>query len=179
MVLLGTAGCSWLPYAVRNTLGVPLDRIKECAFRRHLQKIARQTWTAMQRQDPKTYSPAFVKGFEDGFVDFIDRDGIGEPPAIPPQCYRHDVLRSPRGQIEIEDWYAGYRFGAQTARATGMRERVTIPISAPPRFPANPIGNESVQSESLEKAPQSLENMPTPVGPADEKAAPADEKTGP
>ncbi len=48
-------------------------------------------------------------------------------PAIPPRLRRNtccgELLHSPDGQTAIEDWYAGFRHGAQVAKSrwTGKR----------------------------------------------------------
>src|SRR3974377_2063226 len=103
LFVLSSGGCNWLPYAVNNVFSTPVEKIGECVFRCRLKKIARTTLQKIQQKEPMKCSPACAKGFEDGFVDFVDRNGSGDPPAIPPQGYRRDVLRSPDGQMEIED----------------------------------------------------------------------------
>ena len=57
--------------------------------------------------------------------------GSGEPPPAPPRESCNIMLRSPNGQAEVADWYAGYRVGADVAHDGGYRERVTLQSSVP------------------------------------------------
>jgi hypothetical protein len=164
ILLCFLGGCNWLPYAVKNVYSTPEEKIQECMFRHRLQKIARTTFQRIQQEQPTNYSRAYAKGFEDGFVDFVDRNGSGDPPAIPPQCYQRDVVRSPEGQVEIEDWYSGFRHGVTAARVSGLRERVIVPIGLPPRLSIEPTNAEVVPGQMGEEAVP-LQIMPTPVAP--------------
>ena len=41
---------------------------------------------------------------------------------------------TPEGCAAIEDWYAGFKHGAATAMASGLRTLVVIPVQCPPKF---------------------------------------------
>jgi hypothetical protein len=55
-------------------------------------------------------------------------------PSVPPNKYRRKHYMTPEGASAVEDWYAGFRHGAATAMASGMRNLVVIPIQCPPKF---------------------------------------------
>src|SRR5262245_8221944 len=104
LLLLASTGCSWVPYAIHNLAAAPVDEITECVFRDRLHERARTAWQEIQVHEPGPFSKAYVQGFEAGFVDFIDRDGTGGPPAMPPPYLRRAVVRSPAGQDAVNDW---------------------------------------------------------------------------
>jgi hypothetical protein len=74
-------------------------------------------------------TPEYRAGFMDGFVDYVYAGGNGEPPPLPPREFWNADMRSPQGRQMANDWFAGYRHGAQTARLGGYRETVTMSAS--------------------------------------------------
>src|SRR5262249_15497427 len=137
----------------------PVDEITDCVFRDRLHERARATWHEIQAAEPAAYSKAYVQGFEAGFVDFIDRDGTGEPPAMPPPYLRRAVERSPAGQDAVKDWYAGFERGARAAQQTGLRGRAVVPIGLPPRY----AGRSYAPTGAQPRLPPSLEQLPPPL----------------
>jgi hypothetical protein len=73
-----------------------------------------------------------------GFVDYLDANGTGEPPAAPPKRYDRSRYETPAGQRAIEDWFAGFRHGARAAQASGYRPAVVLPLALPPRHVRDP-----------------------------------------
>jgi hypothetical protein len=133
---LNLTGCSFVSYGFHNLVAAPVDCAQEHLLCLKLHHIARQTWRKIEDHDGAVYSWAFVRGFEDGFVDYVDRNGGVEPPAMPPCHFRRDCWHPLPKQKEIEDWYAGFQRGAEEARQSGLRERAVIPIGMPPRLPS-------------------------------------------
>jgi hypothetical protein len=66
-------------------------------------------------------------GFRDGFVDYLDAGGTGEPPPLPPRRYQSLGYQSPEGYEAIDAWFAGYRHGAAVARQGPYRDWITGP----------------------------------------------------
>ena len=66
-------------------------------------------------------------GFSDG--DYLEAGGTGQPPAMPPRRYWKAVYQSPEGRLAVQDWYRGFAYGAEMAKASGYRQLVTIPLS--------------------------------------------------
>ena len=56
------------------------------------------------------------------------------PRCPPPNRYRRKEYMTPEGAAAIEEWYAGFRHGAATAMASGLRNLVVIPVQCPPKF---------------------------------------------
>jgi hypothetical protein len=161
--IVGLSGCSWVPYLGRNLAGTSCELTATCCFRREAAKLADKAWADAIGQNPQCKTtPAYVDGFKHGFIDYVARNGTGEPPATPPHCYRYPVLRTPEQQQEIEDWYAGFRHGSQVAHAQQWHEGVVVPISQPS---ANrPLGfqQEIIATPSMEAPVPKLEELPQP-----------------
>jgi hypothetical protein len=133
LCVLLLSGCPFVKYAVRNMYIMPKNCCDTCVLRHRLRRLADEAWHEVVQADPgHGYSKAYAEGFKDGFVDYVEYDGNGEPPAAPPRRFRSPALRSPEGQQAIEDWFAGFRHGAQVASASGLRGGVIVPISRPP-----------------------------------------------
>jgi hypothetical protein len=154
-------GCSYLGYACHNLVTEPADCIHDCMFECRLRRLARAAWRESCAGNPRhaDRSRWFVQGFEDGFVDYVDRNGQAEPPAMPPSHLRH--CRDPlERQRAIEDWYAGFSEGAEAARQSSLRDRVITPIGMPPRSPYEPAGppTSALQTDhsSIAKTQRSL-----------------------
>ena len=80
-------------------------------------------------------------GFRDGFVDYVYAGGTGEPPPVPPRHLWNVDFRSEEGHQRAEDWFAGYRHGAQIARDGGYRSLGTIRSSLMGMPPDGASGN--------------------------------------
>jgi hypothetical protein len=157
--LLCVSGCSWLPYLGRNLVGTPLEAVESCCFDVTMHFRARKAWRDIVASSPaKEFSSAYGDGFCNGFVDYVRRGGTGEPPAIPPMCYRYPVLRTPEQQQAIDDWFAGFRHGSAVAREQGWREGVVIPISQPSDIA--PV----VFKQEIIPTTQALPEIPSPPG---------------
>jgi hypothetical protein len=91
---------------------------------------AEQAWEEVRAGSPDAvYSEDFGRGFQDGFAHYLFRGGNGEPPPLPPGHYRQLRYQTPQGYRAIEDWFAGFRHGADAARRSGYRRWVTGPSS--------------------------------------------------
>jgi hypothetical protein len=76
-----------------------------------------------------TYSKDYQKGFKEGFADYLQYGGNGEPPSIPPRCYWNDD--SVPGRNAAHDWSAGFRHGSTAAMRSGLRELIVVPLTGP------------------------------------------------
>jgi hypothetical protein len=132
-VPLCLAGCSWLPYAIDNTTNSVSNVVHEYRFQREIARLANEAWQEFSCKPANKDRPTeFEKGFKAGYVDYLDCNGNGSPPASPPPHLRCNVLRTPKQQQDVNDWFAGFRVGAEYALQSGIRERVVIPLSLPP-----------------------------------------------
>jgi hypothetical protein len=123
--LLG-AGCS----LVQTATGVITTRVKEswdeCAERRRNARWAEEAWEHVgSGAEGCNHSEDYADGFKTAFADFLYHGGDGEPPPLPPGKYRALRYQTAEGYHAVEDWFAGFRHGAATAREGGHRRWVT------------------------------------------------------
>lgn len=84
----------------------------------------------------------FSTGFVQAYVD-VAEGGSGNTPAVPPERYWKRCNRTASGHGRAEEWFAGYRAGAQLAEAECNREFNQVPLSI-----ASPLANQaSYQSD--------------------------------
>jgi hypothetical protein len=158
------------------------------AMGRHLRdkSLAEEAWDEICSRDGDVYSRHYRRGFFDGFNDYLDAGGTGDPPVAPPRTYWRVYFQNPEGHQAIQDWFEGFRHGASVARASGVRDYVVIPMSSlPPREimtdevpPADPL------SEADKKAMKEGDKKTTPpvdkLGPVPEELPnKPNEKEGP
>jgi len=127
-------GCYPVALATRTCVIEPIQYCKiadDIQERRRDYALAEETWQVFAQAHPDhPASPDYECGFKDGFADYLYAGGTGEPPPVPPRQYWRITYEAPQGHQAIEDWFAGFRFGAAVARASGYRELVTIPSSS-------------------------------------------------
>jgi hypothetical protein len=131
---VGGAGCgTFWENTCRNLREAPIYGLNECRVEARNARLARQAWDSLRRSHPEeAYSSDFGDGFQDGYADYLESGGSGQPPAVPPFRYRLARYQTPAGYRAIEDWYAGFRAGAAAAKDSGLRELFVLPLSAPP-----------------------------------------------
>ncbi|HVA49268.1 MAG TPA: hypothetical protein VNH11_23085 [Pirellulales bacterium] len=129
------SGCTVSDNFTRTLLVEPLQYCDyfnaHRAHSRHC-RLAKETWSRIQqKKSMKRFSADYARGFRDGFTDFLDAGGPGQPPPLPPRRYWNDRYASPQGRQAVQDWFAGFRHGAAMARASGAREYAMVPLSTP------------------------------------------------
>jgi hypothetical protein len=75
------------------------------------------------------FTPDHEAGFIDGYVDYLESGGTGDPPVLPPRRYWRAKYQTPSGKQSVHDWFAGYSHGASAAMASNRRSLVTVAIS--------------------------------------------------
>jgi hypothetical protein len=130
-----SGGCSWVHYSTQNLIDAPVQCIHHCQELHRFKALAEVAWNNIREADPeRCYSEDYADGFICGYVDFLDADGNGEPPAAPPRRYLAPRYhQTPAGLQAIDDWFAGFRHGAATARESGQRQLIVLPLALPPR----------------------------------------------
>jgi hypothetical protein len=79
--------------------------------------------------------PDYRDGWKQGYLD-LSRGQCDELPALPPQKYWSAFYQTPEGQVCIEQWYQGWRDGADAAKACGAPEWHRIaPAPTAPSMP--------------------------------------------
>lgn len=95
-------------------------------------RLAKEAWHRIRQKNPrKRFSKDYACGFREGYTDFLDAGGTGQPPPLPPRRYWKDSYATPPGRQAVQDWFAGFRHGAAMARASGARQFAMVPLSTP------------------------------------------------
>lgn len=184
--LLGS-GCGFAANIRRNVVYSPLFAYTERASHHRSLQLGREAWQQMAlAHSDEAFSCDYRRGFVEGFADFIDYGGSGEPPPIPQKMYLLFGYMTPEGHAAMEDYRIGWRHGAATSRASGLRELVTVPVymgpvyaSSPPQPAAKkdavlPPPTKMGQPEDVAPAP-----LPNPVIPAPKAEPPKAEPPPP
>src|SRR5438105_4571700 len=134
--LLGS-GCGFAQNMRKNIVFSPsLALTDQVDHHRHMQ-MGRESWAEMVSAYPDyEYSCDYRRGFVDGFADYLDFGGTGDPPPVPPPSYRSARYETPVGLTMMEDWTIGFRHGAATAKASGLRCLTIIPVYNGPTYGA-------------------------------------------
>jgi hypothetical protein len=133
-LVTGAAGCSsFLATGARNLIELPIQSCDEVKLKARSRRRAEEAWEEVRKSMPdECWAKDYARGFKDGYADYLDYGGNGEPPATPPFAYRLRRYQTPQGLRDIEEWYAGFRHGSAVARTSGYRETNVIPLSSPP-----------------------------------------------
>src|SRR5579862_8067979 len=98
-----TPGCQIFVETAYNTVSETLlagekltSGIRNC-------HLAHNAWQDLKKARPDLSSD-FGKGFRDGFADYLEYGGEGNPPLMPPACYRTSFYETPDGLRAIEEW---------------------------------------------------------------------------
>jgi hypothetical protein len=144
-ILLGVCllgpGCSFVQSIRRNLVHEACYAHDEKVMRKRHERLARQAWEALCGQYGQTFSEAYRDGFIDGFVDYLTYGGCVSGceespivPAVPPYWYTKAKFMTPAGYQAMEEWFMGFRHGAATAQASGLRNLIVVPVFNPPQF---------------------------------------------
>lgn len=123
----------------------------------HHEKLADEAWGQFCSCNPgHEFSTDFARGFSDGFADYLDAGGTGEPPPLPPRRY-WDQRDCRQASL---DWFAGFRTGAGMAQRTGFRQCVVVPTGTQ-------VCGSRMVPVYVAQCPQGqtppVENVPSPI----------------
>jgi hypothetical protein len=170
LAVVAQTGCEPARAITSNLILDPLkwDRYSD-GIGRHIRdaSLAEEAWEEVCVRDGDAYSRHYRRGFLEGFRDYMNMGGTGDPPTLPPRSYWRIYYQSPEGHDAIQDWFDGFRHGSSVAKASGIRDYVTVPVSSVP-----PSENQTeVSDEPPRKEP---EKTPAPgvVVPPDNKEGP-------
>jgi uncharacterized protein YceK len=128
-VLPVLAGCGSVRSSVSSDGG--LHRARSDASADH-RRDAEAAWDGLRARNPRAFTDEFRDGFVDGYADFCDRGPGCQPPPVPPVPYsRYKRFLGRGGADLVNDYYAGFQHGADTA--AGPRFGTPAPPSAEPR----------------------------------------------
>ncbi|MDY3552158.1 hypothetical protein R5W24_001238 [Gemmata sp. JC717] len=156
------SGPDWFyHHAARNLTEKPIANHDERQFTRMVEGRAKDAWEQVCGSSGWRHSGPYGHGFREGFVDYVEAGGTGEPPYLPPFRYRLTKYRTPEGIRAVEEWYAGFRHGAAVARGSGLRELNCIPLPGP----AIPIDTRGSALATPLAPPAVIAAPPTSTGP--------------
>src|SRR3954454_4937960 len=122
------SGCSFAQNIRRNMVFSPLYAYTNVASHHRNMQLGREAWRQMVAAYPdRDFSCDYRRGFVDGYAGYLDYGGGREPPSIPPPSHRLFRCRPPEVLAAMEDSKVGFRHGAATAKASGLRKLITIP----------------------------------------------------
>ncbi len=135
-------GCSFTESIRRNIVHEPILACDEFQIRNRNRAIGGEAFAVMVSQYGCDFSDDYRSGFVDGFTDYLTyggclSGGCGEKPIVPPvppSRYQRKQYMTPQGYQAMEDWFAGFRHGATTAQASGLRQLNVLPVIDAPRF---------------------------------------------
>jgi len=136
----------------------------EQEINRMIQRRAREAWQEVCRQySRRPFTPEFHDGFIDGYSDYLDRGGDGQPPAVPPPRYTQNKhYYTPEGHVRLRDYLLGFKYGTDVAIASGQRQFLTVPVL----IPDAPESTLVDVAEATPIAPALPLPMPRAVGPS-------------
>ena len=137
MLLAGGTGCfsarpsapdSFVHQAARNSVQ---QSIRPHDDQKFIALVRRHAEASFAQLGEVELSKPFHDGYVEGYIDYVEAGGNGEPPYLPPFRYRLTQHRTPEGVAGIQDWYAGFRQGSAVARGSGLRELNIVPLPGP------------------------------------------------
>jgi hypothetical protein len=128
LALLGP-GCGLIEQSARVVVTRTEQALNDHTERVRNRKWAEAVWRDLSSGKSQEFSADYESGFREGFAEYLYEGGTGEPAPLPPARYRKSKYQTPRGYAAIEDWFAGYRYGASVAQEGGYRRWVTGPSS--------------------------------------------------
>ncbi|MFO0814633.1 MAG: hypothetical protein U0796_15535 [Gemmatales bacterium] len=129
---------------------------------RHIRdsSLADEAWEEICARDGDVYSRHYRRGFHEGFRDYLNMGGTGDPPTLPPRSYWRIYYQTPEGHDAIQDWFEGFRHGTSVAKASGVRGYVTVPLSSLP--PSETVTQESDEPPRAPEKDKEPKKVPDP-----------------
>jgi len=150
-----SAGAGFMHLFVRNLVEAPCDFVDDQWFKFESWVRARRAWAEVREQcGGNRYTEDFHHGFIEGYVDYLDAGGNGSPPAVPPARYWNTHYESPEGVRAIQDWFVGFRLGAEKARESGYRDTILVPLSTAPVAAPAPVVAPPAPPAEMAPAPR-------------------------
>lgn len=154
--------CSPHPYRSLEGYQTDLDRY---VVTKAAKKCAKQSLKTIACNCKEKPSKAFRKGYEQAYIDVAMGDS-GEVPPVPPEEYWAAHYRTPQGYLEVQEWFTGYKLGAEHALADGRYDynEIATPYS---------LSGWSSEADGYWGVNATHSQVHTPVEPAPQIAPPA------
>jgi hypothetical protein len=144
--------------ATHNAVSTTARVIETVREQQRERELAAAAWARYAAASEHPYIEDFAEGFKAGFADYLYAGGTGEPPPLPPKRYWASRYESAEGAEVVRRWYAGWRAGAAEARASGLRQFVTL--LSPPPDPAHPTPEPTAHADDPDKVAEFV--LPAP-----------------
>ncbi|WP_339728762.1 hypothetical protein [uncultured Gimesia sp.] len=117
------------PHPYRSLEGYQTD-LDKYVVKHAARKCAKRSLKTMACNCKDKPSKAFRDGYQQAYVDIALGDS-GEVPPVPPEEYWAAHYRTPQGYLEIQQWFTGYKLGAEHALADGRYDynKIATPYS--------------------------------------------------
>ena len=110
--------CSPHPYRSLDGYQSDLDKL---VVKHAAKKCAKQSLKTLACNCKEKPSKAFRDGYQQAYIDIALGDS-GEVPPVPPEEYWAAHYRTPTGYLQSQEWFTGYKLGAEHALADGRYE---------------------------------------------------------
>jgi hypothetical protein len=120
--------CQIVESTVQNAINEPVTDFDLYRFHRRTRALATQAWESFAIANAHCVSPDYRDGFIDGYADYLEFGGNGEPIAEPPKRYQRIGYQTPSGIRAVAEYYDGFTQGIGAAKASGQRELLVIPV---------------------------------------------------
>jgi hypothetical protein len=167
-------GCTMVGSAADHVVYAAKETIEDHLERARYRQWATAAWGKIAPTAPAVPSSGdYADGFQEGFVDYLDAGGTGEPPPLPPRRYQALRYQTAQGYEAIDAWFAGYRHGVAVARQGPYRDWITGPSSL--RVPSATISQITAEASGHPAGPPAV----APGGAAEELPLPRKESAAP
>lgn len=151
-----SSGCQLYLTGAYNLLSEPKYAIQEFRYVRQARALARESLE--RRMTRASVSEDFAAGYIDGFADYLIAGQTTDPRPTPPKRYLKTSVFTPEKLAAVEEYYAGFRAGAIDAEASGLRQRMIIPVM----MSGNSLTPGSCCPTMDGAPPAPLESLPAP-----------------
>jgi hypothetical protein len=162
---LFSSGCTVAWRTARTLVAEPAHYptyLEHCVLQRQTRKLAETAWQETAGAAGRAPQGCYADGFKEGYADFLQYGGNGEPPPIPPRDYWNEA--TPPGRTAAMEWFDGFRHGAAAAKQTGLRELIIVPASASlNRARSSTVSGSASDQPSLPLDPAEPLPLPRPV----------------
>ncbi len=165
-----SSGCNLYLTGAYNLLNEPKYAFQDYQYARKARSLAKASW--QRRRARLEASEHFAQGYIDGYADYLVAGRTTDPRPTPPKRYLKTTCYTPESLLAVEEYYAGFHAGAIDAEASGLRQRMVVPVVLPIPNNAEPTWS----SRSAPASASSAEPLPPPrtLAPQELPSRPAD-----
>lgn len=165
-----SSGCTMYLTGASNLWNEPKYAFEDFQHARKARSLAKASWE--RRSGRVRASEDFARGYIDGYADYLIAGRTTDPRPTPPKRYLKFTVHTPESMLAIEDYYAGFHAGAIDAEASGLRQRMVVPVVVP--IPCETAtgwsSRQAMEAKSPAEplpAPRELEPQELPSRPSD------------